>query len=215
MKFDRRRRKPVEEAVVAEVVRLALIELQLDEARRHVETHRLARVSALLNANRIKSILYVAKLVVDTEETFDAHPDLLNVVNGVVNLRDGSLGPNDPTLVLTKVTTVDYRPGAYDMNWREALTALPADATDWLQVRMGQALTGYPVLDDRLVVLKGSGANGKTTLIDGVRAVLGEDYAVTMPDRVLLARPGDHPTELMFLRGARVALMEEFPSWAI
>ena len=32
-----------------------------------------------------------------------------------------------------------------------------------------------------------------------------------MPDRILLARQGDHPTELMTLRGARLSVMEEFP----
>ena len=60
-------------------------------------------------------------------------------------------------------------------------------------------------------MLKGSGANGKTTIVDAVREALGDDYAVTLPDRVLLARTGDHPTEMMVLRGARLAMMEEFP----
>jgi hypothetical protein len=56
---------------------------------------------------------------------------------------------------------------------------------------MGQGLTGHPVPDDRMVVLKGSGSNGKTTIVDGVREALGPDYAVALPDRVLLARrPG-------------------------
>jgi putative DNA primase/helicase len=76
---------------------------------------------------------------------------------------------------------------------------------------MGQGLTGHPVPDDRLVVLKGSGSNGKTTILDGIREALGPNYAVALPDRVLLSRPGDHPTELMTLRGARLAFMEEFP----
>ena len=34
---------------------------------------------------------------------------------------------------------------------------------------------------------------------------------MTLPDRVLLANTGDHPTELMTLRGARLAFMEELP----
>ena len=33
-------------------------------------------------------------------EEFDAHPDLLNVRNGVVDLRDGTLRPHDPQLLL-------------------------------------------------------------------------------------------------------------------
>ena len=61
------------------------------------------------------------------------------------------------------------------------------------------------------MVLKGSGENGKSTVIDGVRGAAGVDYAIPLPDRVLLARTGDHPTELMTLRDARLAFMEEFP----
>ena len=61
------------------------------------------------------------------------------------------------------------------------------------------------------MVLKGSGENGKTTIIDAVRGAVGAEYAVPLPDRVLLSRPGDHPTELMTLRDARLAFMEEFP----
>ena len=165
----------------------------------------------MLSANRIRAIAYITKLCRTTEETFDAHPDLLNVRNGVVDLRDGTLRPHDPNLMLTKVTMVDYVAGATHQDWEQALTALTADSVDWLQIRFGQGLTGHSVPDDRLVVLKGSGANGKTTIIDGVREALGADYAVTLPDRVLLARSTDHPTELMTLRGARLGLMEEFP----
>jgi len=37
------------------------------------------------------------------------------------------------------------------------------------------------------------------------------EHATIVPDRVLLSNPGDHPTELMTLRGARLALLEETP----
>jgi putative DNA primase/helicase len=211
LKFDGRRWKPVEETIVAEVVRKALIELWETEQERRAETERLKRISGLLSTSRIRAITYVTKLCKTTEEAFDAHPDLFNVRNGVVNLRDGTLRPHDPALLLTKVTMVDYVPGATHRDWQRALTALRADAVDWLQIRMGQGLTGYPPPDDVLVVAKGSGANGKTTVFDGVREAAGPDYAVTLPERVLLARTGDHPTELMTLRGARLGLMEEFP----
>src|SRR5690606_10180957 len=54
------------------------------------------------------------------------------------------------------------------------------------------------------------GANGKSTVLDGVSKALG-DFAVAVPDKVLLASPGDHPTELMTLKGARLAWIEELP----
>lgn len=211
MKFDGRRWKPIDETAVAEEVRKTLIALLRDESHQGAKPDRLQQISRMLTAGRIKAITYVTKLCLATDEQLDAHPDLLNVRNGVVNLRYGTLQPHNPGLMLTKVSMVDYRPAATHPDWTQALTALPADVVPWLQIRLGQGITGHPVPDDRLVVLKGSGANGKTTIVDGLREALGTDYAVALPDRVLLARNGDHPTELMTLRGARLGLMEEFP----
>jgi putative DNA primase/helicase len=211
MKFDGRRWMPVSEEIVAEVVRVALTEFHCAQARSGADPARLQQTLRTLSTNRIRAILWIVKLRVTTDETFDAHPDLLNVRNGVVDLRDGTLRSHDPRLLLTKVTMVDYQPLAVHADWERALTALPADAAEWLQLRIGQGVTGYPVPDDRLVVLKGSGSNGKTTIVDALREALGGDYVVTLPERVLLARNGDHPTEMMVLRGARLALMEEFP----
>ena len=160
----------------------------------------------------MRSILWVARnYLARRGDGFDAHPDLLNVRNGVVDLRDGTLGPHDPELLFTKVTMTDYLAGRNPPGLGKALTAVTPTKADWLQIRFGQGLTGYPPPDDILVVLKGSGENGKTTVIDGVRGAAGVEYAIPLPDRVLLARPGDHPTEMMTLRDARLAFMEEFP----
>ena len=91
-------------------------------------------------------------LWVKTEE-FDAHPDLLNVNNGVVDLRDGTLRPHDPALRFTKLCPTDYIPGATHADWTKALQALPnIEVVDWLQVRFGQSITGYPTPDDVMVV---------------------------------------------------------------
>ena len=79
-----------------------------------------------------------------------------------------------------------------------------------MQVRFGQAATGHMAPDDIMPVLRGGGANGKSTIVKAVHKALG-DHAVIVSDRVLQGHPGDHPTELMTLRGARLALAEELP----
>jgi phage/plasmid-associated DNA primase len=211
MGFDGRRWTPGAETAVAEVIRRTLIEFHRSEAESGVEPGRLQQISRSLSANKIRALVYIARLRLMSEQHFDSHPDLLNVANGVVDLRTGELRPHDPELMFTKLAPVNYERGARHKDWEQALEAVPKDAVYWLELRLGQGITGHPVPDDRLVVFKGSGSNGKTTIVDGVREALGGDYAVTMPDRVLLARQGDHPTELMMLRGARVALMEELP----
>jgi putative DNA primase/helicase len=211
MRFDGRRWAPVGETVIAEEVRTALIALHREETAAGAEPSRLQQILRMLTAAKIRALTYVAKLRLSSDEQFDVHPDLLNVANGVVDLRTGQLQTHDPGLMFTKMVPADFVPGATHRDWEQALAAVHEDALDWLQIRLGQGITGHPVPDDRLVVFKGSGSNGKTTLVDGIREALGPDYAVTMPDRVLLARQTDHPTELMQLRGARLGLMEELP----
>ena len=168
-------------------------------------------LAGLLSAGKIRAVVGLARGIVEVEsDQFDRHPDLLNVNNGVVDLTSGKLIPHNPTLNLTKITAVDYLPGASHDDWARALTALPAEVVAWTQYRFGQAATGQMAPDDVMPVMRGSGANGKSTIVKAIHAALG-DHAVIIPDRVLLANPGDHPTELMTLRGARLALLEELP----
>jgi P4 family phage/plasmid primase-like protien len=203
--------KRVPDDHVAERVRLDLIKQHEREAKQGASVSRLKELSAILAAGRIRGLAGLCRgiLLIDAAE-FDAHPDLLNAANGVVDLRTGQLLPHDPELYLTKITKVPYMPGATSPDWDTALEALPPDVTDWMQIRIGQAATGYPTPDDILPVSQGGGANGKTTFFGAIQRALG-DHAVVVPERVLMANPSDHPTELMTLRGARLALIEETP----
>lgn len=199
------------EATVTNKVRRDLIDQHAREARRGAKPDRLRRLTALLSVSRIRGVVALARGILEAEDAaFDRHPDLLNVGNGVVDLRTGQLRDHDPDLLLTKTTPVPYLPNATSADWVAALEALPADVVSWLQVRIGQAATGHPTPDDLLCVLQGGGANGKTTITGTIHRALG-DHAVVVPERLLLANPSDHPTELMTLRGARLALIEETP----
>jgi P4 family phage/plasmid primase-like protien len=215
LRYDGCRWKPIEEAIVSEQVRQAVLGIYHAGAQQAIAAHdsdELRRLASLLHASRVANFLRIAKGVLTVEnEYFDTHPDLLNVGNGVVDLCTGKLSTHDPELQFTKVCPTDYRPGATHPDWAKALTALPDGTAGWLQIRLGQALTGHAPPDDLIVFPRGGGSNGKSTIIDAVLGSVGSDYAVVVPERVLLANPGDHPTELMTLRGARLALMEELP----
>lgn len=156
--------------------------------------------------NAVSKLLKGLLLVEPT--AFDAHPDLRNVANGIVDLRTGELGPHDRTLYLTKLDPVDYVPGAEHKDWTKALKALPKASRARLQLRLGQAMTGHTPDDDKVVFLKGGGENGKTTILDAVRAAMG-DHAVDASERVLFADSSAHPVDLMTLKGARCVIAEE------
>jgi putative DNA primase/helicase len=149
-------------------------------------------------------------IVLKDAAKFDQQPDLLNVRNGVVDLRTGQLHAHNPALLFTRIAGVAYNPGAHHVDWDQALKALPDDARDWMQILLGQAASGHASDSDLIPICQGGGKNGKTTLFTGARQALG-DYHSLVSDKVLLGNPNDHPTELMDLRGARCALVEETP----
>ena len=128
MEYDGKRWVSVAEPVIGEAVRLGVLDLYAAEMQAGATTERLKAISSLFSASRIYAMVRIAKgyLWVRDEE-FDAHPDLLNVNNGVVDLRDGSLGPHDPALLFTKLCPTDYVPGATHADWTKALAALPDD----------------------------------------------------------------------------------------
>lgn len=167
----------------------------------------------MLQDGKLQAIARIARrtdAVRVTADELDQHPDLLNVRNGVIDLRTGELGPHDPELLITKLAAAEYRPGAAHPLWTKALTAVHPDLHEWLQERFGQSATGHPPNDDRMLVNDGLGENGKTTVINAVKLVLG-DYAGLVPHKALLGEPGAHTTELMTFRGLRMAVLEETP----
>lgn len=172
---------------------------------------RMAGWRQVLTSGRLKALASLSRGPLHAEATeFDKHPDLLNCPNGVVDLVTGELMDPDPAYRMTKVTGVPYDPDADDADFRKALCALPDDVQGWYRSRIGQAFTGYMAPDDRMLVQQGSGENGKSTLAVPITRAAGS-YHVLVSDRVILGNTDQHPTELMDLMGARVALMEETP----
>ena len=165
-----------------------------------------------LSANRERAIVGLTKGIVEVSsaDAFDAHPDLLNTPEGIVDLRTGRVQPHDPDLLLTKITRGNYRPGYTHPDWTQALTA-PADEDTraWMQTRIGQALTGHPTPDGVIVVCQGTGENGKTGLLhDGVMPAAG-DYGALVSPKLITTSKNEHSTERADLRGQRFLMAEE------
>lgn len=196
---------------ITEIVRLEMKDLYTELSKRVMEPEEAKRSAILLSRSKVKAVTDLLPGMMEVpEEYFDAMPDLLNTLNGVVDLRTGDMIDHFPGQYFTKITKVAYLPGETHPLWDAALEALPDDAHDYLQVRYGQAATGYTTDDDVLPIQTGGGSNGKSTIVQAALAALG-DFGTVVPEKVLLANPGEHPTELMNLRGARFAVIEETP----
>lgn len=166
---------------------------------------------SLLNKGRLTALRDLSKGILQRDaEEFDGDPDLLTVLNGTLHLPTGKLLEFDPEHCITKSCDADYRRGYTHPMWTAALRAVPGELHEWMQDRLGQALTGYPTPDHTLVIATGTGSNGKSTITKTVRRTMG-GYGILISDRVLMANPDAHPTELMDLRGARYAILDETP----
>jgi putative DNA primase/helicase len=142
---------------------------------------------------------------------FDNKPHLLNVKNGVIDLKTKELLPHERGFGFTKMVAVDYIPEATHPDWLAALDALSPEVADHLQVAVGQAVTGYSPLDDRVNFLLGPRAsNGKSTMVLALLGTFG-DFAKLVSEKLLAGNKFDHPTEQMQLFGARIAVIEELP----
>lgn len=165
----------------------------------------------LESRNRVVNVAkFTAGILAEKTGPLDSHPDLLNVQNGVVDLRTRELLPHNPKYMFTKIAGADFDPKADDTLWRKALKSIPKEVRGWVKVRLGQGITGYTPEDAVMPIFQGGGQNGKSLIFDAVRNVEG-DYAITASKKLLMANPSDHPTELTDLMGARSAFGEELP----
>lgn len=206
-------RETSEESVV-EVVRLWLakyVAKHMENVFVSADRATSKAIIGLESAYRLKAIAGLCRGALHIEaDAFDAHPDLLNTQTGVVDLVTGEQVPHDPALRFTKITDVGYAPDAAHADWPAALSAVPDEVADWLQIRFGQAITGHMTSDDKLLLLRGGGENGKSTVLNAIKSAVG-GYGVFISDKVLLADPKAHTTEMTVLMGARFALAEELP----
>ena len=214
LRYDGKVWRVVDEALLVERARTYLRDVRQDATALAIRRGDKVLESDAKRLGNKGTIAAVARLtagiLLDNSPTLDADPDVLNVQNGVVDLRTGTLRERRPEDYFTKIASVDYIPGARSADWDKALEAVPKKTRAWLQRRLGQALTGRISVDKSVPFLTGGGDNGKSAVLGACRAAAGS-YSVTVPEKLLLGSDSEHPTEIMTLRGARLAVFEELP----
>jgi putative DNA primase/helicase len=163
-----------------------------------IESESRARLAAMVD-------LAQCRLTVSHEQ-LDKHPMLLNVENGILDLEMQTLRPHDPKLYLTQFAPVRFNPNATCPIWNEFFSLIfngDTELIEWIQRFLGLCLSGLTT-EQILPIFFGSGANGKSTLLNTFQSILGTDYAMKASPNLLMARGSEgHPTERADLFGKR------------
>jgi P4 family phage/plasmid primase-like protien len=161
---------------------------------------------------RIGSMVESAKRMVPVHPNeFDNDPMLFNVVNGTVDLRSQTLIPHQREHRLTKLAPVVLDPEAICPLWLAFLHRIFSgnqSMIGFVQRLFGYGLTGL-LTDHIVVILYGTGANGKSTLLGVLRSLAGDYAHHCRPEVFTTKRNESQGFELVPLAGARVVTASE------
>ena len=173
------------------------------------------------NAAKLKGMIEIAATdleVCRSRDSLDRDLRLLNVANGTIELFPSAKGgyrhrAHRREDLITRCAPVPFDPNAECPKFDAFLAEIQpeADMRDFLRDWLGYCLTGE-VSEQKIALFYGQGANGKSTLLNLLRLLLGE-YCQTVPVEAYLEddrRGGGAATpEYARLPGVRLAMAAE------
>ena len=153
----------------------------------------------------VKEAKHLENMQIDVSTT-DSRAELLNVKNGVIDLRKGELFPHHREYFFTRAINVDFDNTAECPTWERFLddiTQGDKQLKEFLQLAIGYTLTGS-AKEQCIFICHGTGRNGKSTLIDIISEITGGYGMNCQPTTLMANRNASTPlSEIARLKGAR------------
>jgi len=171
------------------------------------------------NKSKILSMISMASKHVDmivSMADFDKDLHVINCLNGVVDLTKRSLQASSSHRLISKLANASYNPKAKAPVFKRFINQIFGNDIElirWVQRAIGYSFTGS-VLEQKLFLAYGTGANGKSTLFEIIKLILG-DYSKTADFETFLSKKKSGVRELEAvgeLKGIRFALASETDS---
>jgi putative DNA primase/helicase len=180
----------------------ALASSDLELARWAVRSSSRGRLEAMISLAR--SELQVAM----EAAAFDRQTLQFNCASGVIDLRTGACSPHDPARFMTRLAPTFYSEEAACPRWLTFLDRVlggDLELIEFVQRAVGYSLTGE-TSEQVLFMPYGSGANGKSTMLEVLRRLFGDYAQAAPPDTFMVRRGGGNiPNDVARLRGIRFA----------
>ena len=175
------------------------------------------RLCSMATINSVLSMTQSELGIVTPVAKWDAHPMLLNTPSEVFDLETGLSVPRTGLLFtqLSGVAPICMPTPIWDKFLSEVFDN-DVEMLEFIQRLAGYCLTGS-IKEQKLFFMHGEGANGKSVLLEVLRAIAGR-YSHNLPSEALMtAKHERHPTTLAALQGKRLAIsseLEESGHWA-
>jgi putative DNA primase/helicase len=144
-------------------------------------------------------------------DQFDSHKDLLNVLNGIVDLTTGKLLPHNKEKLITKLCPVDFNTEATCPRWDKFISEIcpNEDTQKYLQRFFGYSITGHNRAE-KMLIMNGLGENGKGVMLDLIVEILS-DYTRVAESSTILKRKHERTSsnDLADLYGYRMVRASE------
>ena len=147
--------------------------------------------------------------LITTRYPFDRRPDIINLQDGVLDLRTGKLHKHDPKFLCAKIASASWN-GPTTGIWERFIADAVPDANVRRELRraFGLALWGGNP-QQTFYVLQGTGGSRKSATVLALNEVLG-DYSQGV-SKTAFEDGYKHPTELAQFENLRMAYTEETP----
>jgi putative DNA primase/helicase len=168
------------------------------------------------NGYRLRSMVEIAKSLRPIAKSgleFDQIDALLVVKNGVIDLTTGDFREGQPNDYLTQCAGTYYDPNAKAERWERFISEIfqnDPDLIAFVQRAIGYTLTAWTKEKVFFFCYGSKGDNGKTTLFETLRALMG-DYAkdTSFSTFTIKNTNSGHQESLMVLEGARLVTAME------
>ncbi len=146
------------------------------------------------------------------QSKLDLDHDLLNMINGTIDLKTGILRSHNKSDYITRRAAVEYDPHAKCPTWEGFLNRVmdgDQELIHYIQKAVGYSLTGH-TREQCLFIPYGEGSNGKSVFLKTIEYLMA-DYSTHCPAEALMVkgREGGVNNDIARLRGARfVAAVE-------
>src|SRR5436190_5142028 len=171
--------------------------------------------TAIASAKTVAAVERLAKAdrrLAATAEQWDTCPWLLQDDSMTIDLRTGTSRDPDPIEYITRKAAYTAAPNETPhplwTAFLDRITGGNRELQAFLQRYCGYATTGI-TSEHKFVFVYGSGANGKSTFINTITAILGEYATIADMSTFIATNNERHPADLAKLRGARLVVAQE------